>query len=76
MKSLFNFYLDSEDKEQATEKLERLVGKKNKGMLASFIRTQIKMFISTPDEKISKTLLEYIDNEYEVTQRLNKRSRL
>lgn len=76
MKSLFNFYLDSEDKEQATEKLERLVGKKNKGMLASFIRTQIKMFISTPDEKVSKTLLEYIDNEYEVTQRLNKRSRL
>lgn len=76
MKSLFNFYLDSEDKEQANEKLERLVGKKNKGMLASFIRTQIKMFISTPDEKVSKTLLEYIDNEYEVTQRLNKRSRL
>ena len=76
MKSLFNFYLDSEDKEQANEKLERLIGKKNKGMLASFIRTQIKMFISTPDEKISKTLLEYIDNEYEVTQRLNKRSRL
>lgn len=76
MKSLFNFYLDSEDKEQANEKLERLIGKKNKGMLASFIRTQIKMFISTPDEKVSKTLLEYIDNEYEVTQRLNKRSRL
>lgn len=76
MKNLFNFYLDSEDKEQANEKLERLIGKKNKGMLASFIRTQIKMFISTPDEKVSKTMLEYIDNEYEVTQRLNKRSRL
>lgn len=76
MKSLFNFYLDSEDKNLATEKLERLVGKKNKGLLASFLRTQIKLFNAMPDEKVSKTMLEYIDNEYEVTQTLNKRSRL
>lgn len=76
MKSLFNFYLDSEDKTLATEKLERLVGKKNKGLLASFLRTQIKLFNAMPDDKVSKTMLEYIDNEYEVTQTLNKRSRL
>lgn len=76
MKSLFNFYLDSADKEQAQNKLERLVGKKNKGLLASFLRTQIKMFNAMPDDKVNKTMLEYIENEYEVTQTLNKRSRL
>lgn len=75
-KSLFNFYLDDSDKEQAQRKLVRLLGDQPKGQLAAFLRLQIKLFIATPDEKVSKLMLEAIAAEYEFSQTKNKRSRL
>ena len=54
MKSLFNFYLDDNDKLAITEKLERISGKKEKGQLASFLRIQVKLFLATPDEKVDR----------------------
>ncbi len=76
MKSLFNFYLDDDDKLAITEKLERLSGKKEKGQLAAFLRTQIKLFLATPDEKVNRMLINAIDAEYITSVKSNKRSRL
>lgn len=75
-KSLFNFYLDDEDKEQAMSKLARLCGDQPKGQLAAFLRIQIKLFNATPDEKVNKLLIDAIAAEYEFTTKCNKRSRL
>lgn len=75
-KSLFNFYLDDEVKEKATEKLERLAGKKSKGQLASLIRVYLNVFLATPDNKISNELLEAVESEYQYSTKLNKRSKL
>lgn len=74
-KRIFNFYLDDYIKDQANEKLERLLGGKNKGQLSSLIRVLLKEFILTPDEKISPLLKQAIDVEYEYSAKLNKRSR-
>lgn len=74
MKSLFNFYLDDEDKKKAIEKLTRLNGEVSKGQLASLLRVMVKLFVNTPDEDVDKDLLEAITAEYEYTKSLNKRS--
>lgn len=76
MKSLFNFYLDDDDKLAITEKLERISGKKEKGQLASFLRIQVKLFLATPDDKVNRTLINAIDAEYTTTVKSNKRSKL
>lgn len=75
-KSLFNFYLDDSDKQEATEKLIRLSGDRPKGQLAALIRVLIKQFIATPDGKVNPLLIEAIAAEYEYSAKLNKRSRL
>lgn len=76
MKSLFNFYLDNEDKRKAQEKLTRLTTDQPKGQLAALLRVLIKQFIATPDEKVNPLLIDAIAAEYEYSQKCNKRSRL
>lgn len=76
MKSLFNFYLDDEQKNKAQDKLERLIGARTKGQLASLLRILLAQFIATPDEKVNKLLVEAIDAEFEYTLKKNKRSNL
>lgn len=76
MKSLFNFYLDDNQKQKAMEKLERLVGEKQKGLLASFIRVSIAQFNALPDDKVNPLLLQAIEAEFEYTLKKNKRSKL
>ena len=61
--NLFNFYLDDEDKAKAVDKLDRLCGNTSKGKLAAFLRIQIKKLNLTPDEKITRELIEAIDAE-------------
>ena len=73
-KSLFNFYLDDNDKQNAINKLIRLSGDRPKGQLASLIRVLLKQFIATPDDKINPLLIEAISAEYEYSAKLNKRS--
>ena len=75
-KHIFNFYLDDNDKQKATEKLIRLSGDKPKGQLAALIRVLLKQFIATPDDKVNPLLIEAIAAEYEYSQTLNKRSKL
>lgn len=75
-KSLFNFYLEDEVKEKATEKLIRLSGDRPKGQLAALLRVLLKQFVATPDDKVNPLLIEAIAAEYEYSQTLNKRSRL
>ncbi len=75
-KSLFNFYLDENVKKDAIAKLERVVGSKQKGQLASLIRVMLKQFVATPDDKVSRELIAAIDAEYEYCTKLNKRSNL
>lgn len=75
-KSLFNFYLDDNDKQKAIDKLIRLSGDRPKGQLAALIRVLIKQFIATPDDKTNPLLIEAISAEYEYSCKLNKRSRL
>lgn len=75
-KSLFNFYLDDEVKEQVQAKLLRLTGDKPKGQIAALIRILLKQFAMTPDEKINPLLIQAIDAEYEYSQKLNKRSNM
>lgn len=75
-KSLFNFYLSDSVKEKCTNKLERLCGKREKGQLSSLIRVLLNQFVSTPDDKVDKLLLESINAEYMYSQTKNKRSRL
>lgn len=75
-KNLFNFYLDDNIKQEAQAKLVRLTGDQPKGQLAALIRVLLKQFVSTPDEKTNKLLIDAIAAEYEYSQKLNKRSRL
>ena len=75
-KRLYNFYLDPQMKTELNEKLERLIGEKPKGSLASLIRVQLKQFLSTPDENVNPLLIQAIDAEYEYSAKLNKRSRM
>lgn len=75
-KSIFNFYLDDDDKEAVKEKLLRLLGDGSKGQTASLIRVLLKQFIATPDHKVNPLLIEAIAAEYEFSLRKNKRSRL
>lgn len=74
--NLFNFYVDDDDKAKAIAKLDRLCGNSTKGKLAAFLRIQIKKFNATPDEKITKELLEAVDAEYVMCKNRNKRSSL
>lgn len=77
MKSLFNFYLDDCDKDNAIKKLARLSkGIRNKGALASLLRVLVKQFIATPDALVNPLLIEAIDAEYEYSEKKNKRSML
>ena len=76
MKQLFNFYLEDNDKTKATEKLNRLLGEQAKGQLASLLRVMLKQFLYTPDDKVSKDLLEAISAEYTYSTIKNKRSKL
>ena len=75
-KTLFNFYLDDDDKQQAIEKLTRLSGDRPKGQLAALLRVLLKQFIATPDSKVNPLLIEAIAAEYEYSAKLNKRSKL
>ena len=75
-KSLFNFYLDDDLKEQAIIKINRLNGEQSKGQLAALIRVMLKQFVATPDDKINKLLIDAVMAEYEFSAKLNKRSRL
>jgi hypothetical protein len=75
-KSLFNFYLDDDVKQEAVDKLIRLTGDQPKGQLAALIRILLKQFVATPDDKVNKLLVDAIAAEYEYSQKLNKRSRL
>lgn len=75
-KSLFNFYLDDDIKEKAQIKLMRLSGDKPKGQLAALLRILLRIFVETPDDKVSPLLIQAIDAEYEYSQKLNKRSNL
>ena len=74
--NLFNFYVDDDDKAKAISKLDRLCGNSTKGKLAAFLRIQIKKFNATPDDKITKELLEAVDAEYVMCKNRNKRSAL
>ena len=74
--NLFNFYVDDDDKAKAIAKLDRLCGNSTKGKLAAFLRIQIKKFNATPDEKITRELLEAVDAEYVMCKNRNKRSAL
>ena len=76
MKTLYNFYLDEDDKKKASEKLIRLNGVQEKGQLAALIRVLLKQFIATPDDKLSPLLKEAIKEEYVYSQTLNKRSKM
>ena len=76
MKQLLNFYLEDNDKTKATEKLNRLLGEQAKGQLASLLRVMLKQFLYTPDDKVSKDLLEAISAEYTYSTIKNKRSKL
>ena len=75
-KSLFNFYLDDDDKEKAVAKLLRLRGEESKGQLAALLRVLIKQFNATPDEKTNPLLIEAVGAEFTYSKTLNKRSRL
>jgi hypothetical protein len=75
-KSLFNFYLDDNVKEQVQNKLLRLTGDKPKGQIAALIRVLLNVFAQTPDEKINPLLIQAIEAEYEYSQKLNKRSNM
>ena len=75
-KSLFNFYLDDDVKQQSIDKLERICGKQEKGLLASLLRVMLNQFVNTPDEKINPLLIDSIKSEYMYSQKKNKRSRL
>lgn len=74
--NLFNFYVDDDDKAKAIAKLDRLCGNTTKGKLAAFLRVQIKKFNLTPDDKVSKDLLEAVETEYVMCKDKNKRSSL
>lgn len=74
-KRLFNFYLDDDIRNEANDKLERIIGEKPKGTLAALIRVLLKQFLATPDEKINPLLIQAIEAEYEYSAKLNKRSR-
>lgn len=75
-KSLFNFYLDDDDKDKAIAKLLRLNGESSKGQLSALIRVLIKQFNATPDEKVNPLLIQAVAAEYEFSTKRNKRSKL
>ena len=75
-KSLFNFYLDDDLKEQCNAKICRLNGEQPKGQLAALIRVLLKQFNATPDAKVNPLLIQAVAAEYEFSQKLNKRSML
>ena len=75
-KRIFNFWLDDDVREEATNKLSRMAGDSTKGRLASLIRVLLRQFVATPDDKVNPLLIEATMAEYEFSQKLNKRSRL
>lgn len=75
-KSLFNFYLDDDVKEQVQQKLIRLSGDLPKGQVAALIRVLLRQFVMTPDEKVNPLLIQALDVEYTYSKSKNKRSRL
>jgi glutamyl-tRNA reductase len=75
-KSLFNFYLDDEQKQKAQEKLNELCGEQAKGQLASFLRVCINKLLHTPNEKVNKDIVDAIKQEYIINTKSNKRSRM
>lgn len=75
-KTLFNFYLDEDLKQEVQTKLIRLRKEEPKGQLAALIRVLLRQFAATPDDKINPLLIEAVGAEYEFSQKLNKRSRM
>ena len=73
-KRLFNFYLDDSTKDAAILKLEKYMGKKEKGALSSLIRVMLKNFVMTTDSDEIAALIEKVDEEYYYSQLKNKRS--
>ena len=72
-KRLFNFYLDEDIKTRCIDKLERSMGKKEKGAFASLIRVLLKQFLLY-DNNISKDIIDKVNDEYAYSQIKNKRS--
>lgn len=74
-KSLYNFYLDDNVKQQCIEKLELLNGKHEKGQLSALLRVLLQDFLDRPAEDcqvlLIKTELEYLESA-----KKNKRSKL
>lgn len=75
-KTLFNFYLDDELKQQATDKIVRLNGEHEKGQLASLIRVLLKQFVAVPDDDTDMLLVNAIEDEYQYCLKSSKRSKL
>lgn len=75
-KEIFNFYIEPSLKAQVQDKLQRLTDDHTKGQLASLIRVQLRVFASTPDDKVNPLLLDAIAAEYEFSAKRNKRSNL
>lgn len=73
---LTNFYVDEKLQQEINDKLRRLKGEENKGQFSALIRVLLKQFAATPDEKVSKLLIDAVDAEYTVSAKRNKRSRL
>lgn len=73
---LTNFYIDEKLQQEVNDKITRLKGEENKGQFSALIRVLLKQFVATPDEKVSKLLIDAVDAEYTVSAKRNKRSRL
>lgn len=76
MKRLFNFYLDDDVREQATKKINNLLGGTNKGALAALIRSMLNDFVECEDDEQLNTLAIKVMSNYIECQHSNKRSRL
>lgn len=73
-KKLFNFYLEDAIKELAMNKLENIMGKREKGAFASLIRVMINEFVCSNDENYLNKVIPKVEEEYVNTQLKNKRS--
>ena len=71
--SLYNFYIDPELKKAAMEKLDKELGKTEKGAFSALLRVLVKDYVHSPADT---QLLSKIAKEYTTSTKRNKRSRL